>query len=125
MTPSAQLAGGGRVTRWSCETIIAKITEWEDRYGEPPVSADWNPSLARWRAQEWRAERYHEAVAVHERGQARLRRLVRRRRARRPASRPPGPVPVGRRVRRVRVAQRAPQAARAAGGRGRARRRCA
>jgi len=59
MTPSAHLAGGRRVTRWTCEAIIEKIREWHGRYGEPPGSADWNPSLARWRAQEWRAERYH------------------------------------------------------------------
>src|SRR5688572_11296118 len=60
MTPSAQTAGGRRVRRWSRETIIEKIQEWDDRYGEPPCSADWNPSLARWRAQEWRAERYRD-----------------------------------------------------------------
>src|SRR5215211_2406499 len=58
MTPSAQIAGGRRVRRWSRDTIIEKIREWNDRYGEPPCSADWNPSLARWRAQEWRIERY-------------------------------------------------------------------
>jgi hypothetical protein len=63
MTPSASNAGGGRrVTRWTRELIIEKIREWNDRYGEPPCSADWNPSLARWRAQEWRAERYREGV---------------------------------------------------------------
>ncbi len=62
MTPSAKNAGGGRVTRWTRELIIEKIREWNDRYGEPPCSADWNPSLARWRAQEWRAERYREGV---------------------------------------------------------------
>jgi len=60
MTPSAQIAGGRRVRRWSRETIITKIREWNDRYGEPPCSADWNPSLARWRAQEWRIERYRD-----------------------------------------------------------------
>ena len=60
MTPSAQAAGGRRVRRWSRETIIEKIREWNDRYGEPPCSADWNPSLARWRAQEWRIERYRD-----------------------------------------------------------------
>jgi len=59
MTPSVQLAGGRRVTRWTCESIIEKIADWHRRYGEPPCSADWNPSLARWRAQEWRAERYY------------------------------------------------------------------
>jgi hypothetical protein len=60
MRPSAQIAGGAQVKRWTRELIIAKIAEWNDRYGEPPCSADWNPSLARWRAQEWRAERYRE-----------------------------------------------------------------
>src|SRR5215207_5221915 len=61
MSPSAHTAGGGRrVTRWTRDTIIEKLREWNDRYGEPPCSADWNPSLARWRAQEWRAERYRE-----------------------------------------------------------------
>ena len=60
MTPSAQTAGGRRVRRWTREGIITKILEWEARHGEPPCSADWNPSLARWRAQEWRAERYRD-----------------------------------------------------------------
>jgi hypothetical protein len=62
MHPSAKAAGGRRVTRWTRELIIEKMLEWEARYGEPPCSADWNPSLARWRAQEWRAERYREGV---------------------------------------------------------------
>jgi hypothetical protein len=62
MTPSAQTAGGRRVTRWTRDLIIEKIIDWEARYGEPPCSADWNPSLARWRAQEWRAERYRDGV---------------------------------------------------------------
>jgi hypothetical protein len=60
MTPSAHNAGGRRVRRWTRELIIEKILEWDARYGEPPSSADWNPSLARWRAQEWRAERYRD-----------------------------------------------------------------
>jgi hypothetical protein len=62
MTPSAQTAGGRRTRRWTRELIIEKILEWDARYGEPPCSADWNPSLARWRAQEWRAERYREGI---------------------------------------------------------------
>ena len=62
MPPSAKTAGGRRVTRWTRELIIEKILEWDARYGEPPCSADWNPSLARWRAQEWRAERYREGI---------------------------------------------------------------
>jgi hypothetical protein len=60
MTPSVKFAGGRRVTRWTCESIITKIAEWNARHGEPPCSADWNPSLARWRAQEWRVERYYD-----------------------------------------------------------------
>src|SRR5215208_4381080 len=59
MTPSVKFAGGRRVTRWTCESIIEKIADWNGRYGEPPCSADWNPSLARWRAQEWRVDRYY------------------------------------------------------------------
>src|SRR6201995_2590564 len=62
MPPSAKAAGGRRVTRWTRESIITKILEWNERYGEPPCSADWNPSLARWRAREWRAERYREGL---------------------------------------------------------------
>ena len=62
MTPSAQVADGRRVRRWTRDTIIEKIREWNDRYGEPPCSADWNPSLARWRAQEWREARYREGI---------------------------------------------------------------
>jgi hypothetical protein len=62
MTPSAQTAGGRRVRRWTRELIIEKILEWDARYGGPPCSADWNPSLARWRAQEWRAERYRDGA---------------------------------------------------------------
>src|SRR3954469_22443619 len=58
MPPSAKTAGGRQVTRWSRESIITKILEWNELYGEPPCSADWNPSLARWRAQDWRADRY-------------------------------------------------------------------
>src|SRR3954470_17263217 len=62
MPPSANSAGGRRVTRWTRDSIITKNREWNELYGEPPCSADWNPSLARWRAQEWRAERYRDGV---------------------------------------------------------------
>src|ERR671929_2330526 len=62
MPPSASTAGGRRVTRWTREAIIEHIRAWDAQYGEPPCSADWNPSLARWRAQEWRAERYREGT---------------------------------------------------------------
>src|SRR3954453_17633350 len=62
MPPSSNSAGGSRVTRWTRDSIITKIREWNELYGEPPCSADWNPSLARWRAQEWRADRYREGA---------------------------------------------------------------
>src|ERR1700755_1978518 len=62
MPPSAHTAGGRGVTRWARDSIIEKIREWNEAYGEPPCSADWNPSLARWRAQEWRAERYRDGA---------------------------------------------------------------
>src|SRR5688572_14437641 len=60
MTPSVHIAGGRRVTRWTREAIIEKMQEWHERHGEAPCSADWNPSLARWRAQEWRVARYRD-----------------------------------------------------------------
>lgn len=41
------------------EKIIDRIQRWFELYGEPPRSADWNPSAARWSASEWRIERYH------------------------------------------------------------------
>jgi hypothetical protein len=62
MTPSANIAGGRRVTRWTREAIIQKIVDWHALHGEAPCSADWNPSLARWRAQEWRVARYRDGV---------------------------------------------------------------
>src|SRR3954470_7995246 len=62
MHPSASTAGGRRVTRWTRESIIEKIQEWNELYGEPPCSADWNPSLARSRAQERRAARDRAGV---------------------------------------------------------------
>jgi len=68
MTPSAQTAGGRRVRRWTRETIIEKMLEWDARYGEPPCSADWNPSLARWRAR----DRPRKGYAARGRGQVLL-----------------------------------------------------
>jgi hypothetical protein len=58
MTPSAKAAGGRGDARLSRDDIIEAIRRWVALFGEPPVSADWNPSVARWRAQEWRIERY-------------------------------------------------------------------
>jgi hypothetical protein len=58
MPPSAKSAGGRGSTRWTRDTIIEKIALWAASFGAPPCSADWNPSLARWRGQDWRIERY-------------------------------------------------------------------
>src|SRR3712207_1294928 len=60
MTPSAIVAGGVRKGTLTRELIIEKILRWNALFGEPPCTADWNPSLARWRAQEWRIERYYD-----------------------------------------------------------------
>jgi Homing endonuclease associated repeat len=45
--------------RFSREEIVAAILRWNERFGEPPKSIDWDPSRARRRGQEWRAERFH------------------------------------------------------------------
>ncbi len=58
MTPSAKAAGGRGDARLSRDDILDAIRRWVALFGEPPVSADWNPSVARWRAQEWRIARY-------------------------------------------------------------------
>ena len=58
MSPTATIAAGKRKATLTREHVIERILRWEVLYGEPPCTADWNPSLARWRAQEWRIERY-------------------------------------------------------------------
>jgi hypothetical protein len=58
LSPTATIAAGKRKATLTREHVIEKILRWEELYGEPPCTADWNPSLARWRAQEWRIERY-------------------------------------------------------------------
>lgn len=32
--------------KWSRDRIAAKIREWAELYGDPPVAEDWNPALA-------------------------------------------------------------------------------
>lgn len=58
MTASANMTRGGRQKAWSRDKIIERIQRWVTLYGEPPRSADWNPSAAKWSASEWRVERY-------------------------------------------------------------------
>ncbi|MBI5103969.1 MAG: hypothetical protein HZB46_03080, partial [Solirubrobacterales bacterium] len=55
---SAHEAGGGRRQAHTREQVLHGIRRWHALYGEPPTTADWNPSIARWRAQEWRVARY-------------------------------------------------------------------
>jgi hypothetical protein len=38
--------------------VLDAIRLWNERYGEPPTLADWEPSRARARGQEWRLERF-------------------------------------------------------------------
>lgn len=59
MSPSAIVAAGTRKASLTRDKVIQSILRWNALYGEPPCTADWNPSLARWRAQEWRIERYY------------------------------------------------------------------
>lgn len=58
MTPTATVAAGKRKATLTRDHVIERIERWNELYGEPPCTADWNPSLARWRAQEWRIARY-------------------------------------------------------------------
>jgi hypothetical protein len=40
------------------EVILEAIRRWTDLYGTPPTMADWEPSRARQKGQDWRAERW-------------------------------------------------------------------
>ena len=53
----------GRSVVWDRDSIITAIQEWVARYGEPPRAADWNPSSAKWAAQDWRVARYRAGRA--------------------------------------------------------------
>jgi hypothetical protein len=64
MSPSAVIAERGRRSGLTRDQVIERIVRWNVLYGEPPCTADWNPSLARWRAQEWRIARYEDGDPV-------------------------------------------------------------
>ena len=90
MTPSANTAGGRRVTRWTRESIIEKILEWNDLLRRAAVLGRLEPvagALAR--AGMARRALPRGDLAVHQRRQAPVRRVVRRRRARGRPGAPP------------------------------------
>lgn len=49
-------------TMWTRDTIVAAIHGWVARYGAIPAATDWNPSQARARGLDWRADRFLEGV---------------------------------------------------------------
>ncbi|CAA9522379.1 MAG: hypothetical protein AVDCRST_MAG13-3457, partial [uncultured Solirubrobacteraceae bacterium] len=60
-TSSAHIADegtGATTTSLTRDKVIERLRRWAALYGEAPGTADWNPSVARWRAQEWRVPRY-------------------------------------------------------------------
>lgn len=49
------------VSRYTRAEIITAIKRWQQQFGEPPKVIDWDPSWARRRGEEWRAERFEAA----------------------------------------------------------------
>jgi hypothetical protein len=45
-------------SRFTREAIVAAIHLWIEQHGSPPTVFDWDPSWARRRGEEWRAERF-------------------------------------------------------------------
>ena len=45
-------------SRFTRDQIVIAIKRWHDQYGEPPKVFDWDPSWARRRGEDWRAERF-------------------------------------------------------------------
>lgn len=45
-------------SRFTRDEIVLAIRRWTDQYGEPPKVFDWDPSWARRRGEEWRADRF-------------------------------------------------------------------
>jgi hypothetical protein len=57
--PAPERTGRRRAKATPAE-ILRAIQRWNDRYGEPPTMADWDPYRARQIGQEWRIERYDD-----------------------------------------------------------------
>ena len=45
-------------SRFTRDEIISAIRRWQEQYGEPPTVFDWDPTWARRRGEDWRAERF-------------------------------------------------------------------
>jgi hypothetical protein len=43
---------------YSREDILDCIKKWNELYGPPPITSDWEPSRARQRREEWRVQRF-------------------------------------------------------------------
>jgi len=56
------LAPIARAARFTADDILEAIRRWAQRYGEPPISLDWEPARARRMGQPWRAERFEAGV---------------------------------------------------------------
>jgi hypothetical protein len=52
--------GRPRACRYSSGEILDAIRRWASLYGAPPTLTDWEPSRARRKGQDWRAERWEE-----------------------------------------------------------------
>jgi hypothetical protein len=44
-SPCAAKAGA----HWSRDLIVQRVREWNEIHGEPPVTYEWNPAMARWK----------------------------------------------------------------------------
>jgi hypothetical protein len=60
MTPSATQARGGRQATWTRDNIITALKRYADLYGPDFTAAAFSPSTAKWRDEEYLADRYFE-----------------------------------------------------------------
>jgi hypothetical protein len=51
-----------RSSRYTKQEIIDGLRLWAERYGEPPIMLDWEPTRARKEGQAWRAERFESGA---------------------------------------------------------------
>jgi hypothetical protein len=51
-----------RSSRYTKQEIIGLLRQWAERYGDPPIMLDWEPTRARKEGQEWRADRFESGA---------------------------------------------------------------